>query len=286
MDYYDLLGVEKSASADQIKSAFRAKARHTHPDAGGDPEEFKRINEAYETLKDPEKRSFYDTQNSSNRIHVNINGQPFDVFNDFFKDIHTAFGDTGPFATSRTYRKQNRNKDLAIEYVCYLKDTLIDQERDISVRHISGNREIVHINMPIGVKDGDRIKYSKLGDKTINQLTPGDLYVNIKVINNTDFKIDKNNLVVTKTIDCFEAILGTAIAVETLEGKKLNVTIPAGTQHGTTLNLKGHGLYERGQKTNRGNLLLIILIKIPENLTPQQLNKIKEVKRETFNEKQ
>ena len=282
MNYYDLLGVEKSASADQIKSAFRNKARSTHPDAGGDPEDFKRLNEAYETLKDPGKRAEYDHASSgAGRIHVNINGSHHDIFSNIFRDMHNVFGqEQGPFAGTRTYRRQQRNKDLSIEYTCKLEDTLAEQVKQVSVKQISGDRRLVEIKIPIGVKNGQTIRYHKLGDNTFKELTPGDLHVKINIIP-TRFEIDGNNLHLNHTIDCFEAILGTTIQVRTLEGKTLNTNIPPGIQHGMSMGLKGHGLYEFNNPGNRGALLVKVNIKIPENLTQEQLNMIRAIKEVT-----
>ena len=141
MDYYQLLGVDKKASAAQIKNAFRNKAKSMHPDAGGDPEQFKKINEAYDTLKDNNKRAHYDhIQNATGRIHVNINGQQHDIFSDIFRDMHEHFGqEQGPFASRRTYRRQQRNNDLHIEYKCMLEETLELQEKQQLVWLIQKN---------------------------------------------------------------------------------------------------------------------------------------------------
>ena len=279
MNYYDLLGVEKTASADQIKSAFRTKARSTHPDAGGDPEDFKRLNEAYETLKDPGKRAEYDhVSGGTGRIHVNINGNHHDIFSNIFRDMHNVFGeDHGPFASTRTYRRQHKNKDLSIEYTCKLSDTLEEQVKQVSVKQISGERRLVEIKIPVGVKNGQTIRYHKLGDHTLSDLTPGDLHVKINTVPSR-FEIDGNNLHLNHTIDCFDAILGTTIQVKTLEGKTLNTTIPPGIQHGMSMGLKGHGLYDFNNPNSRGTLLVRINIKIPENLTPDQLNMIRSIK--------
>jgi len=280
MNYYDLLGIEKNASADQIKSAFRTKARHTHPDAGGDPEDFKKLNEAYETLKDPSKRAEYDHVSSgAGRIHVNINGNPHNIFSNIFQDIHNVFGEeTGPFASNRTYHRQNKNRDLSIEYTCRLEDTLQSQEKQVSVKHLSGERKLVQISIPVGAKDGQRIKYTGLGDTTMTQLTPGDLYVTIKIVKSNKFEVQGNHLYTDVTIDCFDAILGSTIQIQNLQGKTLNLIIPAGTQTGTQFSLKQQGLYEINNDKLRGNLVAKVHVKIPQNLTPDQLNMLRSIR--------
>ena len=276
MDYYKLLGVDKGATAAQIKSAYRSRAKSSHPDTGGDPELFKNLTEAHDVLKDPQKRAHYDhTTNNAGRIHVNINGRNHDIFDDIFSDISTVFGEP----QSRNYRRQTKNKDLNIELVCNLVDTLQQQEKSISVKHLSGERKIVQVTVPIGIKNGDKIRYVRLGDSSFSELTPGDLYVTIKVNEDPRFEIKDNHLYSTHTLDCFDAITGTVVTIRGLDDKTLNVTIPSGTQNGTMFSLKKQGLYEKNS-LDRGNIVLVIAIKIPENLKQEQLNIIKDWQKE------
>ena len=281
MDYYELLGVANTATPDQIKSAYRSKAKSFHPDAGGDPELFKNLNEAHDVLKDPQKRAHYDhTTNNAGRIHVNINGRNHDIFSDIFTDMNHVFGeDNGLFTKPRTYRRQTKNKDLNIELACNLVDTLQQQEKSISVKHLSGERKIVQVTVPRGIKNGDRIRYSDLGDSSFLELTPGDLYVTIRVNEDSRFKIKDNHLYITHTLDCFDAMTGTVVTIRGLDNKTLNVTIPSGTQNGTMFSLKKQGLYEKNSP-DRGNIVIVIAIKIPENLKQEQLNIIKDWQKE------
>ena len=281
MDYYALLGLQQTATTDDIKSAYRKQAKSDHPDTGGDPEKFKQLNEAHDILKDPDKRAHYDhARNGAGRIHVNINGKNHDIFSDIFSDMSSTFGDqSGPFAKPRNYRKQIKNKDLNITVACNLKDTLMQQEKSVSIRHISGDRRIVQITIPRGVKDNDRIRYTGLGDASFQELTPGDLYVTITVSNETNFQITGNHLYCTHTLDCFDAITGTVVTIKGLDNKTLNITIPSGTQNSTMFSLKKQGLYEK-QSHDRGNIVLVVAIKIPENLKQDQLNIIKDWQKE------
>ena len=281
MDYYALLGLQQTATTDDIKSAYRKQAKSDHPDTGGDPEKFKQLNEAHDILKDPDKRAHYDhARNGAGRIHVNINGRNHDIFSDIFTDMSSTFGDqSGPFAKPRNYRKQTKNKDLNINIVCDLKDTLMQQEKSVSIRHISGDRKIVQITVPRGVKNNDRIRYTGLGDASFQELTPGDLYVTITVSNETNFQITGNHLYCTHTLDCFDAITGTVVTIKGLDNKTLNITIPSGTQNSTMFSLKKQGLYEK-QSHDRGNIVLVVAIKIPENLKQDQLNIIKDWQKE------
>ena len=281
MDYYALLGLQQTATTDDIKSAYRKQAKSDHPDTGGDPEKFKQLNEAHDILKDPDKPAHYDhTRAGFGRIHVNINGKNHDIFSDIFSDMSSTFGDqSGPFAKPRNYRKQIKNKDLNITVACNLKDTLMQQEKSVSIKHISGDRRIVQITIPRGVKDNDRIRYTGLGDASFQELTPGDLYVTITVSNETNFQINGNHLYCTHTLDCFDAITGTVVTIKGLDNKTLNITIPSGTQNSTMFSLKKQGLYEK-QSHDRGNIVLVVAIKIPENLKQDQLNIIKDWQKE------
>ena len=281
MDYYKLLGVDSRAPANEIKMAFRIKAKTMHPDIGGDPEEFRQISEAYEILMDTDKRAQYDhsIRPNTGSIHVNINGRQHDIFNDIFSDMHAHFGENvgSPFVQKRRYNKQTRNKDLNIDYTCKLEDTLIEQKKDVSVKHINSQRHLIQITIPIGAKHGAKIKYGGLGDASISHLTPGDLYVTIKHVP-SKFKVDDNNIYTNHTIDCFDAILGTTVQILNLQGKTLNLIIPPATQSGTHFSLKQQGLYQTGNDKLRGNLVVEINVKIPENLRPEQLNIVRRIK--------
>jgi len=273
MNYYEHLGVSNTASPDEIKTAFRNKAKSLHPDQGGNEKDFQKLNEAYDTLKDPNKKSHYDhLQRNGGNIHINVNGKNHDIFKDVFNDINNSFG--GGFTQTRSYTRQSRNKDLSITVECTLEDTLIQQQKSISVRHLTGNREIVQVTIPRGMKNKDKIRYTGLGDKSFPELTTGDLYVNINILKHNKFTVDGSNLYCTETVDCFDAILGTIISLKNLEGTTLNVTIPSGTQHGTMFSLKRQGAYDKNSDA-RGNIVVIVAVKIPEMLTNEQLTVIK-----------
>ena len=278
MDYYNILEGEPTATDGAIKSAFKDKAKQMHPDAGGSEEDFKKINEAYNVLKNPQKRAEYDHYCSGmGRIHVNINGQQHDIFNDVFNDLRGVFGDSGPFGHHRAYRRQTKNKDLNVTVTIKLADLLKDQHKTISVRHLTGDRKIVQITIPQGIQPGTNIKYAGFGDNSIQGLLPGDLYINVDVEIHPRFIIDNIDLLTTVTIDCFDAMMGTAVPVRNLEERKLNLTIPSGTQYGTIFGLDNQGLPVYGTN-QRGKMLVKVLVNIPKNITQKQLNIIKSFK--------
>ena len=278
MDYYNILDIEPTATDEVIKSAFKKKAKLTHPDAGGNEDDFKKINEAYAILKDPQKRAEYDHFRSGNgRIHVNINGQQHDIFSDMFNDIRSAFGDGGPFVHRRAYQRQTKNKDLNITVAIKLADLLKDQKKTVSVRHLTGDRKIIDITIPRGIRPGTTIRYGDFGDNSIRELPPGDLYIHVGVDDHPRFTVDNVDLLTTVTIDCFDAMMGSAITVNSLEERKLNLKIPAGTQYGTIFGLDNQGLPIYGTN-QRGKMLVKVLVNIPKNITQKQLNIIKSFK--------
>ena len=138
MNYYDVLGVKPTASLRDIKSAFRSKALQDHPDQGGNPDDFRRLNEAYDVLKDTGKRARYDSMSQARGgIHININGKQHDIFSDVFRDLNDVFGNTGPFAPTRDYQRKLKNKDLSITVDLQLKESLVKQDRSIKVKHLN-----------------------------------------------------------------------------------------------------------------------------------------------------
>jgi len=273
MNYYDVLGLEPTCTADDIQRAYRKLAKQHHPDSGGDVNKFHQISEAYDKLKDPHQRAMFDHRNARN---ISINS------GDVFDDMFTIFGSAGFHPSKRQYKKATRNKNLAITVCCTLEELLTQQEKTVSIKHINGSRHLVTLKIPPGVKNNTKIKYTGLGDKTHEHIAAGDLTVTIDVLEHTKFTRDDNDLCTNQTITVWDAILGSAVQIATLENKRLNLNIPAGTQHGTVLKIPGYGLPDK--KGTRANMLVTVLVKIPENLTEQQLNMC--IKLRDDNEKQ
>lgn len=264
MNYYKVLGVNENADSDEIKSAYRKLAKVMHPDSGGDSEKFQQLSEAYDVLKDPVKRKQYDMQMRTR--------SGTSAFSDIFSDLNQS----GFTWTVRTKRRsaQTKNKDLNVEVSITLAESLEDTEKIISVRHLTGDRKFVTITIPAGTIEGF-LKYSGLGDSSIQGLPPGDLHVKVRVNDFQGFDHDGIDLKKHITISVYQAILGGTVTMNSPWGKKLNVTIPPGTQHGTVLNVPGHGLPKFKDPNTIGRLLLTVLIKIPENLTDEQLKMVR-----------
>ena len=272
MNYYDVLGLEPTCSPKDIQTAYRNKAKQHHPDSGGDVDTFHAVSEAYEVLKDPHKRAAFDHRNSR-RQNIKINtGNMDSVFDDMF----TVFGGAGFHPSKREYHRARQNKNLAISIDCTLEEILADQEKTVSIRHTDGSRHLVNLKIPKGITNSTKIKYSGLGDKTHANLPPGDLTVTVNVNEHEVFVREGDNLKMHLTLGAWDAIIGTVVQINTIENKTINLNVPAGTQYGTTLKISRHGMYSKPD--TRGDLLVQVLVKIPENLTEQQLNICKKLR--------
>ena len=260
MNYYVLLGLPPSCSPSEIKAAYRKLVKTHHPDAGGDPYKFIELVSAYDILSDPYARAAYDIRTAPKKS-PNIRDNVYD-------DLHTIFGNQ--YNQRREYSRTIRNKSLAITIELSLEDILVPHTKTLSVTHLNNTRKFVSVKIPAGVASGTKIKYAGLGDASISGVDAGDLTITIIVNEHKKFIRNKNNLILHFTISAWDAIIGTTANITTLENKILNVNIPAGIQYGTILKVTGHGLVSKANV--RGDLLMHILIKIPENLTEEQLN--------------
>ena len=272
MNYYDVLGLEPTCSPKDIQSAYRTKAKQHHPDSGGDVDTFHAVAEAYEVLKDPHKRAAFDVRNSR-RQNIKINTANMDSV---FDDMFTVFGGAGFHPSKREYHRAKVNKNLAISIDCTLEEILANQEKTVSIRHTDGSRHLVNLKIPKGITNSTKIKYSELGDKTHANLPPGDLTVTVNIVEHSVFAREGDNLKMHLTLGAWDAIIGTVVQINTIENKTINLNVPAGTQYGTTLKIPKHGMYNK--RGTRGDLLVQALVKIPENLTQQQLNICKKLR--------
>lgn len=249
MSHYEVLGVKPTDSPDDIKKAYKSLAKKHHPDGGGDVNMFHKISEAYETLADPHQRAKYD-----HKLNVEKLNKDFDWV----------------FPQKRSYtKKQNINKNLSATIELELEEILAPTIKTISLRSINGERHLVNVDIPPGIKSGAKIKYPGLGDRTYASQPYGDLIVNFIVKEHDVFARTNSDLLVGYTINVWDAIVGTTAQIHTLENRLMNVNIPAGTQFGTTLRIPEYGL---PNNNGRGDLLVKVLVKIPENLSEQELN--------------
>ena len=279
-DYYKILGVSEDASADEIKKAFRKLAVKHHPDRGGDEKKFKEANEAYDTLKNNNKRQEYDTMR---KFGSSMGGQgsgfrftsgQFDEFfgGDFFEEFMTGVGGRG-----RRYRQRPRqNRDVRLSLTLSIKEVIKASERTLSFRLPSGRDEVVQIKIPAGVQSGVTFRYTNMGDDTDQNLPRGNLLIKVSVLDSDGFTRKQNDLYTDKTIDAFQAMRGCEFTIKDLEDNIVKIRVPAGTQPGSILRVKDKGMPVHETLNIRGNIYIKIHVTIPK-LNENQLNKIKDL---------
>ena len=244
-----------------------------HPDRGGDPAQFQRIQEAYDTLGDTAKRQQYDNPAPHGHSFRDSNGFSFQ-FGPDFNDIFAQFGFGDPFAQ---HRQQRKNKDLRIQIELDLPSTLKDQTKTISVQTTTGTRETVQVNIPRGIRSGNQMRYPGLGDNMFNTIPRGDLYVHFHVQDDPQFQIEGDDVVYHVVINAFDAMTGTTIDVPGLSGSVFRLQIPPGTGHTTRMRLPNQGLYQLNT-TVRGNLICEIFVDIPKITSPEGQELIRQLK--------
>tara|TARA_X000000368_G_C23043222_1_gene717957 strand:- start:920 stop:1765 length:846 start_codon:yes stop_codon:yes gene_type:complete len=279
MDYYDLLGVRKQATDKDLKDAFKNKAREHHPDKGGDPEKFKQINEAYQNLSDPQKRQMYDQFGTVDpQQQMPRGGQTFHFTGDGFggginiNDIMNQFG-MGGFG-----QRQMANQDITIGCRITLNEVYTGKNVIANYRLNNGQEQTVDIKIPPGISPGDKIKYSGMGQKDINGIPPGDLYVQIQVLGDRDWSINGLDLLVQKKVSVLDLMTGTTFNLDTPEGTSIRLTIPKGTQPNTVFNVTGKGLPNRKIGT-QGNIHVKIIGTVPKNLDEEDVTAIEQIRR-------
>lgn len=286
-DYYKTLGVSKNATADDIKKAYRKLARENHPDAGGDEEKFKDINEAYEVLSDDKKRQLYDQYGTANESQIPFNWGGFGGsggttvdFNDFgsWQDIldqvlrgEGVMGNGFNFDFGGTRAQQPRKgKDTTADLQLTFEEAFAGTTKRISLR-IPGRDEktTLEVVIPAGANDGDRQRFRGQGVPGTNGGAAGDLVITMRVASNGQFSRKGADVLTTAKVSMADAALGTSIVVPAPDGTKVRVKVPAGTQPGTVLSVKGKGA-PRVKGTGTGNLQITLDIPVPTNLNDAQ----------------
>lgn len=341
-DYYEILGVEKNAEKDEIKGAFRKKARECHPDVCKDhdaEEKFKELGKAYETLMDDEKRSLYDRYGEDGLKNAGFDaGGPFaggfgdlnDIFNSFFGGFGFSQRQVDPNAPQR-------GDDLRVDIQIEFEEAIFGMEKEITIDHLetcesckgSGSEpgskpttcqtcggsgrvqqttqtilghftqvttcpacngagikiqnpckackgygriereKKVEIKIPAGVDNGNKMRLSQEGDAGKNGGPTGDLYVVLHVKQSDYFKREGFNVFTKLEVSPAQAVLGDEITIRTLDGEK-GVNIPAGSQYGNPIKIKGAGVPHLGKTSQRGDHIIIVEVKTPTHLSDEE----------------
>jgi curved DNA-binding protein len=288
-DYYKLLGVGRTASADEIKKAYRKLAMKFHPDhAKGDKsaeDKFKKISEAYAVLSDKEKRREYDTFGSEGFRQRFSQEDIFKGFN--VNDILREFGFGGadlfggrgggtrfsyrtgsPFGSHARQPQAEKGMDLVYELPLTLREAAFGTTKEVTIQN-QGLPERVTVKIPKGMTSGKKLRLAGKGNPGPYGGPRGDLYIQAALLEDAVFSIQDQDLFTFREIKLTEALLGTTISVPTLEDKQLNLKVPAGTRNGTKLRLPEHGLPSM-KGAGRGDLYVTIHIQIPRKLTAEQ----------------
>jgi curved DNA-binding protein len=278
MDPYKVLGVDRNTNENDLKKAYKSKAMKHHPDRGGDEAKFKELNEAYDVLKDPQKKAAYDRYGTTNANqqggdNFHFTGDINDIFNNFF-------GGGGPFQRASTFRSNPRNVDINIEATLELEDVHNGKSLIASYRLPNGRQESVNIDIPPGVEHNNMIRFAGLGADTISNAPRGDLIVRVKILRHKTWERDGINLHSKIKVNVFDLILGTKKEIRTLSGKNFSVSIPKGTQTGTVFNITGEGLPHVHNARQRGNLYITVMSDTPRVEDAALLQKIKNLRDE------
>ena len=240
MDYYEILGVSKNSSPEDIKTAYRKLAMKHHPDRGGDEAEFKKINEAYDAITNPNKQ----------QQHSNFKWHPE---HDDLGDIFTNF-----FNQHRQHSYGNRNPDgltdisISLEQAYNGTDVVVD---------VGYTREVIYVNP--GVRSGTKLRVKGKGPARYKELPAGDLIIRVFVDMPSNLGIDGVDLFQRFDINAIDAMVGTDIEFLHVSGKLLRLTVPSGTQHGSKLRMKNLGMHDSNTR-RYGDFYAIINVSIPK----------------------
>ncbi|WP_224491419.1 DnaJ C-terminal domain-containing protein [Robertkochia flava] len=295
IDYYKVLGLDKSATASDIKKAYRKLARKYHPDVNPDDKDaevkFKQLNEAHAVLSDPEKRKKYDQygkdwehaeefekakarqqrsySSGSGPFTYSGSGAGAEDFSEFFESMFGGGGFGGGRQRQTRFRGQDYNADLEL----HLRDAFSTHKRTLTV-----NGKNIRITVPAGIEDGQTIKINGHGGPGVNGGPAGDLYLTFRIHNTTPFKREGANLYKEVEIPLTKAVLGGEITTDTFDGK-VKLSVKPGTGNGTRVKLKGKGFPIYKKSGQFGDLFITYQVHIPEQLTPEQEKLFKELEK-------
>ncbi len=303
-DYYKTLGVEKTASNDEIKKAYRKLALKYHPDKNpGDKsaeEQFKKISEAYAVLGDAEKRKQYDSFGSQEAFNRNFSQE--DIFRGFdFNDILRDIGGLGGFSRARGQRQAQSSEDIFsqlfrnqqysqqqvprrgqdIEYnlSISLEDAYSGAEKRISFKKDDGSLNEITIKIPKGIDTGKKLRLAGKGLPGFNGGPSGNMFINVTVAPHPVFTREGDDIYINKNITFPQAALGTSIDIQMPDGETKRIKVPPGTQANTKIRMKSFG-FHRFNGTGRGDGYVRFSIEVPKKLTPKQLQLIKSLAEE------
>jgi curved DNA-binding protein len=294
-DYYSVLGVGRSASEQELKQAYRRLARKYHPDVNPDNKEaearFKEINEAYEVLSDPDKRRKYDRFGANWQQYERAgatgagSGGPFGGYartggtgyegfggaGDFSDIFETFFGMGGGGGGARgTSGMRVDGQDVERPVEISLEEALSGTQRALQVTDAQGNPRTIRVKIPAGADNGTRVRIAGEGRMGIGGGRRGDLLLRVQISPHQRFTREGTTLHVSTRVDLFTMLLGGGVQINLLDGKKLTLTIPAGTQNGKVFRVTQQGMPQLGKPDQRGDLYVTAEAELPTNLSTDE----------------
>ncbi len=294
-DYYEILGIQKNATADQIKQAYRKLAREHHPDMVKDGDKpqaekrFKEINEAYQVLNDPQKRSMYDQYGHAGQGFAGANQGSWGPFSYSYTQGGNGanqYGDFDPFDVFEEFfgfrgfggqRAPRRGKNLHYEMRIEFSESVHGVEKEVNID--SGP---LTIKIPQGINDGTELRFAGRGMAGPNGAPAGDLYITIRVLTPKEFRRVGSNLGVIAELEFTQLVLGDVVEIPVIDVKdprglgKTNLKIPAGTQPGTQFRIRDKGMPNgRGQ----GDVIVQVFVRIPQKVNKKQKELLEEYRK-------
>lgn len=280
-DLYSILGVSETASADEIKSAYRKLAVKYHPDKNqGDKvaeDKFKQISAAYDTLGNEQKRKEYDLQqhvqfNPHQRMNTNFDMNNID---EMFKEMFHQAG----FGNFSFRRGPEKNRDVTLTMTISLEDAFRGKQVPMQINTPSGRRIELSVNIPAGVDSGMRIRYQGQGDQRNTSLPPGDLYIQVEIAPHDKFTRKQSVLETSIKVDAVSLILGCKKIITCVDGSNIDLTVPQGLQHGVKIRIPKKGMPVQPNSTQRGDMLVLIEVEIPSIGDEKILEQLKHIQK-------
>ena len=297
-NYYDVLGVKRDATHDEIKRSFRKLAAKFHPDAGGDEAKFKEVSEAYNTLSDEKKRREYDQMlmfggpgagfggsGGPGRYTTNVDVDWSQLFNNVRGgdgafggfDFSSIFGGANPGAN----RASGVGGDLSMTIDVSFDEAFNGATRKLTYRIPStGETQTIKVKIPAGAVDGGKLRHRGYGEYGTNGGRRGDLVVTTHVHDDSVFKRDGADVRMDLPLSIYEATLGASIEVPKPDGGKVRLKVPAGTQDGKTFRFRNAGAPDVKRKSGRGSLLVTVKVTVPTRLSSEEreaLGKLRDI---------
>ena len=281
-DHYAELGLNETANEEEIKKTFRKLAMQYHPDKnpGNKPaeEKFKRINDAYSILGDASKRAEYDQRrrhgdHGGDSFHFGFGSNGFSNIDDMIRNFFRQNGfDHDPFG----FNNVRRNRDLHMNLEIALEDAFTGKDMPINFNNNGQDVKII-LRIPRGIDSGTRMKFQGYGDRSVQGIPPGDLYVTVMIARHQVFERDGPHLHAAIEIDAFDAMLGMQKEIKCIDGGTVSLSIPAGTQNGTVFRIRDRGMPLNQNQTARGDMMVSAKVRIPTDLSASHIDDIRRI---------